>query len=88
LSDLRSRDRQGYFTLLRKITRVAAIEVSALTKDYGDLRANDELSFEVETGEVFGFSGPNGAVKTTTIRTLLGFMRPTAGSATILGADI
>jgi ABC-2 type transport system ATP-binding protein len=67
---------------------MAAIAVSALTKDYGDLRANDELTFEVETGEVFGFLGPNGAGKTTTIRTLLGFMRPTAGSATILGADI
>ncbi len=67
---------------------MAAIEVSGLTKDYGDLRANDELTFEVETGEVFGYLGPNGAGKTTTIRTLLGFMRPTAGSATVLGADI
>ncbi|NIS37066.1 MAG: ATP-binding cassette domain-containing protein, partial [Actinobacteria bacterium] len=54
-----------------------AIEVSSLTKAYGDLRANDDLSFEVEAGEVFGFLGPNGAGKTTTIRTLMGFMAPT-----------
>ena len=67
---------------------MAAIAVSSLTKDYGDLRANDDLSFEVEAGEVFGYLGPNGAGKTTTIRTLLGFMQPTSGSATVLGADI
>ncbi|MFB6354402.1 MAG: ABC transporter ATP-binding protein [Halobacteriales archaeon] len=67
---------------------MAAIAVDGLTKDYGDLRANDDLSFEVETGEVFGYLGPNGAGKTTTIRTLLGFMRPTSGTATVLGADI
>ena len=67
---------------------MAAISVSALTKDYGDLRANDALSFDVEEGEVFGYLGPNGAGKTTTIRTLMGFMQPTAGAATVLGADI
>ncbi len=67
---------------------MAAIDVSSLTKDYGDLRANDELSFEVDDGEVFGYLGPNGAGKTTTIRTLLGFMQPTAGTATVLGADV
>jgi ABC-2 type transport system ATP-binding protein len=67
---------------------VSAISVSSLTKDYGELRANDELTFEVEEGEVFGYLGPNGAGKTTTIRTLLGFMQPTAGTATVLDADI
>ena len=67
---------------------MAAITASSLTKDYGDLRANDGVSFEVEAGEVFGYLGPNGAGKTTTIRTLMGFMSPTAGAATVLGADV
>ena len=65
-----------------------AIEVSSLTKEYDELRANDELSFAVEPGEVFGYLGPNGAGKTTTIRTLMGFMRPTSGTARVLGADV
>ncbi|WP_225335044.1 ABC transporter ATP-binding protein [Halomicrobium urmianum] len=67
---------------------MAAIEVRDLTKRYGDVVANDGLSFSVEAGEVFGFLGPNGAGKTTCIRTLLGFQSPTAGTATVLGADV
>jgi ABC-2 type transport system ATP-binding protein len=67
---------------------MAAIEVSGLTKDYGDVRGVDGLTFAVEAGEVFGFLGPNGAGKTTTVRTLLGFQAPTAGTATVLGADV
>lgn len=67
---------------------MAAIDVESLTKHYGDVVANDSLSFTVETGEIFGYLGPNGAGKTTTIRTLLGLLHPTAGSAAVLGADI
>jgi ABC-2 type transport system ATP-binding protein len=67
---------------------MATIEVSGLTKDYGGVRANDDLSFRVEAGEVFGYLGPNGAGKTTTIRTLMGFQSPTSGSATVLGHDV
>lgn len=67
---------------------MATIEVSDLTKDYGDVRAVDSLSFTVEKGEIFGFLGPNGAGKTTTIRTLLGLLEPTRGTATVLGADV
>jgi ABC-2 type transport system ATP-binding protein len=67
---------------------MAAIEVDGLTKEYGEVLANDDLSFEVAAGEVFGYLGPNGAGKTTTIRTLLGFQSPTAGSATVLGRDV
>jgi ABC-2 type transport system ATP-binding protein len=67
---------------------MAAIEVENLTKHYGNLVANDDLSFTVEEGEIFGYLGPNGAGKTTTIRTLLGLLTPTAGTATVLGADI
>lgn len=67
---------------------MAAIEIDGLTKDYGDVLANDDLTFEVETGEVFGYLGPNGAGKTTTIRTLLGFISPTSGYARVLGHDV
>ena len=67
---------------------MGAIEADGLTKYYGDVRAVEDLSFEVREGEVFGFLGPNGAGKTTTIRTLLGFLSPTTGSATVLGRDV
>ncbi len=67
---------------------MAAIELAGLTKDYGEVLANDDLTFEVSTGEIFGYLGPNGAGKTTTIRTLLGFISPTSGSARVLGHDI
>ena len=65
-----------------------AIEVSDLTKYYGDLCAVDHIDFEVRKGEVFGFLGPNGAGKTTTIRMLTGISIPTEGKATIMGYDI
>lgn len=67
---------------------MAPIEVSELTKDYGSVLANDSLSFNVNEGEIFGFLGPNGSGKSTTIRMLLGLLKPTSGSATVLGADI
>ena len=65
----------------------AAIETSGLTKHFGAVRAVEGLDVEVRTGEVFGFLGPNGAGKTTTIRLLLDFLRPTSGSATVLGGS-
>ncbi len=67
---------------------MTAITVDGLTKEYGDVRANDAVSFDVRDGETFGYLGPNGAGKTTTIRTLLGFQSPTSGTATVLGADV
>jgi ABC-2 type transport system ATP-binding protein len=67
---------------------MAAIDIENLTKHYGDVVANESLSFSVEDGEIFGYLGPNGAGKTTTIRTLLGLLNPTAGTAALLGADI
>ncbi|MDQ2051230.1 ABC transporter ATP-binding protein [Natronolimnohabitans sp. A-GB9] len=67
---------------------MAAIELEGLTKDYGDVLANDDVSFTVERGEIFGYLGPNGAGKTTTIRMLLGFISPTAGGGRVLGQDI
>jgi ABC-type multidrug transport system ATPase subunit len=63
------------------------IEAVGLTKRYGQRRGIEDVTFDVREGEVFGFLGPNGAGKTTMIRTLLGFMRPTAGRASVLGLD-
>ena len=54
----------------------------------GDVLALDDLSISVTEGEIFGFLGPNGAGKSTMIRLLLGYLHPTAGSATVLGRDI
>lgn len=58
-----------------------------LTKDYGRRRALDDLNLEVAPGEVFGLLGPNGSGKSTALRLLLGFLRPTAGKATVAGHD-
>ncbi|WP_379970770.1 ATP-binding cassette domain-containing protein [Ectobacillus sp. sgz5001026] len=63
------------------------IELNGLTKSYGKARGIEDVSFHVEEGEIFGFIGPNGAGKSTTIRTLLGLIHPTSGSATIFGKD-
>jgi len=65
----------------------AAILTEGLTKHYGDVRALTDLNLEIKPGEIFGFLGPNGAGKTTMIRTILDEIRPTAGTATILGMD-
>jgi ABC-2 type transport system ATP-binding protein len=64
------------------------IRTQDLTKRFTKLTAVDQLNMEVYQGEVFGFLGPNGAGKTTTISMLLGLLRPTAGSAEVLGYGI
>src|SRR5438132_1362647 len=61
------------------------IEARALTKDYGDKRAVDDLSFTVRPGIVTGFLGPNGAGKSTTMRLILGLDAPSAGDVTVNG---
>lgn len=65
-----------------------AIEIHSLKKYYGKNRGIDGISLTVAQGEFFGFIGPNGAGKSTTIRTLLGLIHPTDGSARILGLDM
>ncbi|MGO9596767.1 MAG: ABC transporter ATP-binding protein [Isosphaeraceae bacterium] len=65
----------------------ALIKTSELSKTYGDFWALRQLSLEVHQGEVFGLLGPNGSGKTTTIRLLLGLLRPSSGQAAIFGFD-
>ncbi|MCU1448594.1 MAG: multidrug transporter ATP-binding protein [Acidimicrobiales bacterium] len=65
-----------------------AIETEGLTKRFGDMAAVDGLDLAVPAGSVFGFLGPNGSGKTTTIRVLLGLIAPTAGSWRLLGRDM
>lgn len=65
-----------------------AIETDRLTKFYGKARGIEELTLTVAEGDFFGFIGPNGAGKSTTIRTLLGLISPTGGSAKLFGKDV
>lgn len=65
-----------------------AIRVQGLTKAFGGFVAVDSITFSIRRGEIFGFLGPNGSGKTTTIRMLCGLLLPTAGQAWVLGRDI
>jgi ABC-2 type transport system ATP-binding protein len=65
-----------------------AIIARGLTKRFGDFTAVDSIDFEVRRGEIFGFLGPNGSGKTTTIRMMLGLLQPTAGGVEVLGVDV
>ena len=64
-----------------------SIRIENLTRDFGTMRAVDDLSLEIPAGIIFGFLGPNGAGKTTTINLLLGLLEPTSGRAEVLGFD-
>jgi len=64
------------------------IETGHLTKVYGDLKAVDDFTLVVEEGQLFGLLGPNGSGKTTMIRLLTGQIRPTSGSARVMGLDV
>ena len=66
---------------------MSVIEISHITKDYGNERGVFDVSFSVKQGEVLGFLGPNGAGKTTTIRQLMGFIKPDSGKLSIMGMD-
>jgi ABC-2 type transport system ATP-binding protein len=66
----------------------ASIQVSKLVKKFGDFTAVNQVSFEVYKGEIFGFLGPNGSGKTTTIRMMLGLVPPTSGEVKVLGIPV
>jgi len=66
----------------------ALIEIERLTKRFGSFTAVDDISFDVDRGEVLGFLGPNGAGKSTTMKMLAGFVTPSAGTARICGHDV
>ncbi|MDN5313596.1 MAG: drug efflux transport system ATP-binding protein [Thermoanaerobacteraceae bacterium] len=65
-----------------------AVELNGITKKYGHLTAVDNLSLKIPAGSIFGFLGPNGSGKTTTIRMMCGVLTPTSGSGKVLGYDI
>src|SRR5437870_8620861 len=69
------------------MTRQPVIRVAAIRKSYGRTLAVDEVSFEVERGEIFGLIGPNGAGKTTTMECVEGLRRPDRGAISVLGLD-
>ena len=64
------------------------VQVRELVRRFGSFTAVDRVTFDVATGEIFGFLGPNGAGKTTTLKMLTGLLRPSAGSATVAGIEI
>jgi ABC-2 type transport system ATP-binding protein len=64
------------------------IDAQGLSKNYGDVAAVDKVSIRVNEGALFGLLGPNGSGKTTMIKMLTGQIRPTGGSATVLGLDV
>jgi ABC-2 type transport system ATP-binding protein len=64
------------------------VTATGLTKRFGNFTAVDDISFEVRQGEIFGFLGPNGSGKTTTIRMMLGLLQPTAGKVEVLGIRV
>lgn len=66
----------------------AVVQISHLQKNFGKFQALKDITFDVHSGEVFGFIGPNGAGKSTTIRALLGILKTNGGQATIFGQDV
>jgi ABC-2 type transport system ATP-binding protein len=70
------------------VTPAVSVRVESLTRTFGDFVAVDGISFEIHSGEIWGFLGPNGAGKSTTIRMLCGVVAPTSGRAEVLGYDV
>ena len=79
MADQSSRDADGTDVI---------VKVDGISKSFGQLKAVDNVSFEIRQGEIFGFLGPNGAGKSTTINILTTMMRPTSGHATVCGFDV
>jgi ABC-2 type transport system ATP-binding protein len=67
---------------------MAVLEIMSLTKRYGKARGIEDVTFSIEPGEIFGYLGPNGSGKTTTIRCIMGLLRPTQGEVRLLGRTV
>ena len=65
-----------------------AIEINSLTKEYGNVKAVDNISLQINEGEIFGFLGPNGAGKSTTMMILTTLLKPSLGKALVGGFDV
>lgn len=78
----------GLSSIVHAASSDVAVSVSDLTKKFGEFTAVDRVSFRVKEGEIFGFLGPNGSGKTTTIRMLCGLLPPTSGAGMVAGRDI
>ena len=70
------------------MSSVRPIEVERLTRRFGHFVADDEISFSVDPGEIYGLLGPNGAGKTTLIRMITTLLPPTSGTARVVGRDV
>ncbi|NCD43346.1 MAG: ATP-binding cassette domain-containing protein, partial [Bacteroidia bacterium] len=70
------------------MTNTPVIDVKGLYKRFGNFIANDNLTFQVFKGEIFGFLGANGAGKTTAMKILCGLSKPSAGTARVAGFDV
>src|SRR5215213_6793541 len=75
----------AWWSIRPRSTGCASIRTAGLTKDFGDLRAVNEIDLDLPEGGVAGFVGPNGAGKSTTIRMLLGLITPTGGEGEVFG---
>ncbi|GAG25833.1 unnamed protein product, partial [marine sediment metagenome] len=73
---------------MQQAEQIVVIEAKNLTKKFGNFVANDDLTFQVLSGEIFGFLGANGAGKTTTMRILCGLSTPTSGEISVAGYDV
>jgi len=78
----------GILTIKGSRLQTVALHIENLTRRFNNLVAVDNISFDIEHGEIFGLLGPNGAGKTTTLSMLSTMLKPTSGSATVNGIDI
>ncbi|HEX7641384.1 MAG TPA: ATP-binding cassette domain-containing protein [Burkholderiaceae bacterium] len=81
-------DHTGEARLPEGVDEQAVISAKALTRRFGDFVATDHVEFDVKRGEIFGLLGPNGAGKSTTFKMMCGLLKPSSGSASVMGIDL
>ena len=70
------------------MTYLSGVKLTSVSKRYGDITAVDYLDLEVKKGEIFGLLGPNGSGKSTTLKMILGLVKPDSGSVNVLGINV